>query len=171
MTRPGAEPEVRLFDSSAYQEKKWSLLERVRDGARSSALVRLNWLTLEMDPEDIPWAEPNGNDLRYNGRAAVLRASWAAIAATGRLDTEFGQVAVREWDGQVQMSNGVAPNLFDWGDDNTFTAAVFAESDEGRVAMGVRNGSHLAIPEGLVLIDRLPPKEMARDYPGVWLAG
>lgn len=171
MADQGTGPEVRVFEHLTDEEKKWSLLERVRDGARSSTLVRLKWLTLDLDPEDIPWAEPNGNGLDRTGRAAVLRASWAAIAATGKLETERGQVAIREWDGQVQVSNGAAPNLFNWGEDNVFTAAVFAESEEGRTAMGVRTGSRLAIPESLVLVDQLPPKELADRYPGVWLAG
>jgi hypothetical protein len=52
-----------------------------------------------------------------------------------------------------------------------FTAAVFAESDEGRIAIGVKKGPSLAIPEGLVLADRLSPKELAADYPALQLAG
>jgi hypothetical protein len=133
----------------------------------------MRWATLDnVAPEDIPWAEPNGNDPGHTGRVGVVRATWAAIGAAGGLNSEVGHhVALREWDGQVQISNRAEPDLFRWDDDNTFTAAVFAESEEGRVAIGVKNGPSLAIPEGLVLVEQLPPKELAAAYPDVQLAG
>lgn len=172
-----AEQGPRVFESLSYDDRKWSFRDKFRDGARrsflrSGSLIRMRWATLDnISPEDIPWAEPNGNDPGHVGRVGVVRATWSAIGDAGGLNTETAaHVAVREWEGKVQVSNHAEPDLFEWGDNSIFTAAVFAESDEGRVAIGIKSGPSLAIPEGLVLVEQLSPAQLAREYPDLPLA-
>lgn len=171
-------PEPFVLDDFELEKKRWPFPGRFRDGARASALnagslIRVNWLTLvDVDPETIPWAEANGNDdPPHTGRASVVGARYAAMLAAGELSTTAREVVIREWEGQVQISGGFEQNgLFHWGDDNMFTAAVFAESPESRVAMGVRSGGQLAIPEGVFLLGQVPPKELPHSHPGLSLA-
>lgn len=173
-----AENKPFVIDGFELERKKWPFPGRMGDGARASfiragSLMRLNWLTVvDLDPRNIPWASENGDrGAAQTGRASVVGARYAAMVAAGELNSNAREIALREWDGQVQISGGFEQGgLFEWGDDNMFKAAVFAESTEGRVAMGVRNGSRLTIPQGVVLMDQLPPKDLPQSHPGLHLA-
>ncbi len=162
---------VRVFENPQREKRKFSRLDKLRHDMAPRPFIRMDWFTLvDVNPEDIPWAEPSDEDMKHTGRAGVVRATWAAIGAAGGLAEDAPQAAIREWDGKVQVSNGVR-HLLHWGDGNEFTGAVFAESESGRVAMGVRSGTDLAIPEGLILLEQIPPKEVHDHYPDAWLAG
>jgi hypothetical protein len=176
----GEQSTARVFEDLTYDDARTlsrlgEAQDRFRDGARAGffrvgKLLRMSWVTLDnVNPEDIPWAEPNGSKPSHSGRVAVVRAAWSAVGDAGGLHRER-QVAVRERDGQVQVSNGFEEGLFHWSDDGEFTSGVFAESSEGRAALGVRKGPTLAIPSGLVLVEQISPKELRDNYPDVNLA-
>jgi hypothetical protein len=163
---------VRVFENPALEKKKFSFLNRFRydiPDLMRGPFLRRDWSVLvDIDPEEIPWAEPADDEVRRTGRAGVVRAPWIAIGDAGGLKEGASRVLLREWGDQVQMSDAHS-SFFSWSEDNTFTAAAFAESEWGRVAMGVKRGNDVAVPVGQVLLEQLRTKELSDRYPDVLL--
>ncbi len=171
MSREAAKPEAVILDNPVVRWEKRSLLKSLLDGVRSS--VRMDWGTLlDVDPDSFPWATDHAEHPIHSGRAAVVRASRTMIGAAGGYGPETQEVVFREQDGNVQVgvrAGQPEKRLFHW-DEDAFTVAVYTESNEGRVAMGLEDDGRYAIPPGLVLVELLPHNELASIYQGVHLA-